>query len=245
MSSIPSTLKGALLTSFVLHVGLVVGARTQRAETMVRVAPARQAVALETQIETEQQPAAAGGPAPDNVGAVEGATPPEHQGVAPARAVRIDPVPAIPVADQSVEAADEAVAAVSALPASTVPLPGGPVRFALPALQANRTQEPSRVPAKPMTYDTQQVNTPARLRATRVAVYPPAARAAEIEANVPLEIVVDETGRVQDARTLDHVGYGLDESALSAIVGYHFSPAIKDGVAVRVRMRWVVQFRLR
>jgi len=40
-------------------------------------------------------------------------------------------------------------------------------------------------------------------------------------------------------------GYGLDEAALTAIRAYRFSPAVRAGRAVPVRMRWVVQFRLR
>jgi protein TonB len=95
------------------------------------------------------------------------------------------------------------------------------------------------------TYEEAGVNVPARVLASVPPSYPEAARAAEIEADVPLEIVVDALGEVIESRTLAHVGYGLDESAARAVRSYRFSPAIRNGRAVRVRMRWSVLFRLR
>jgi TonB family protein len=90
-----------------------------------------------------------------------------------------------------------------------------------------------------------RVAVPAKLVAAFQPAYPPAARAAEVEAEVPLEIVVDASGRVIDANVRTRAGYGFDEAALSAIRHYRFSPAERDGHRVRVRMRWTVQFRLR
>jgi TonB family protein len=90
-----------------------------------------------------------------------------------------------------------------------------------------------------------KVSVPARLIANAAVAYPPAARQAEIEADVPVEIVVDEHGHVVDSRSIKSSGYGLDDAAARSIRAYHFSAALKDGRPVRVRMRWVVQFRLR
>lgn len=89
-----------------------------------------------------------------------------------------------------------------------------------------------------------EVNVPARLLSSGPLVYPPAARQAEIEIDFPLEIVVGVDGLVMSARAIGHAGYGLDEAALRAIRAYRFSPALRAGHAVRVRMRWTVQFRL-
>ena len=89
------------------------------------------------------------------------------------------------------------------------------------------------------------VNVPARLLSSSPLVYPPVARQAEIESDFPIEIVVDADGRVAAARAVSRVGYGLDEAALRAIREYRFSPALRAGRPVRVRMRWTVQFRLR
>jgi TonB family protein len=90
-----------------------------------------------------------------------------------------------------------------------------------------------------------EVDVPARLLAAGPLAYPPAARQAQIEIDFPLEIVVDATGRVVSARAVSRAGYGLDEAALLGIRGYRFSPAMRAGHAVAVRMRWTVQFRLR
>jgi protein TonB len=90
-----------------------------------------------------------------------------------------------------------------------------------------------------------EVDVPARLLAAAPLAYPPAARQSEIELDFPLEIVVDVSGRVVSARALTQAGFGLDEAALQGIRGYRFSPAVRSGRPVAVRMRWVVQFRLR
>jgi protein TonB len=95
------------------------------------------------------------------------------------------------------------------------------------------------------TYGEAGVNVPARLVAGVPPSYPEAARAAEMEADVPVEIVVSARGEVIESRLLTRVGYGLDESAVRAVRSYRFSPAMRDGRAVRVRMRWSVLFRLR
>ena len=76
-------------------------------------------------------------------------------------------------------------------------------------------------------------------------VYPQEARAEGVEADVALQIVVDATGRVSDARVVRRAGYGFDDAALTAMRAYRFSPAQKDGHPVRVRMSWSVSFRLR
>jgi protein TonB len=88
------------------------------------------------------------------------------------------------------------------------------------------------------------VDQPARLLSSVAVVYPEAARAAGMEADVPLELVVDGEGRVTSARPLAAQGLGLTEAALRAVRGYRFTPARRAGRAVPVRMRWIVTFRL-
>jgi len=95
------------------------------------------------------------------------------------------------------------------------------------------------------TVGEREVDVPARLLAAAPLAYPPAARQAEIETDFPLEIVVDGGGHVVSVRALARAGYGLDEAALQGIRGYRFSPAMRAARPVAVRMRWVVQFRLR
>ncbi len=88
-------------------------------------------------------------------------------------------------------------------------------------------------------------STPARLVAGGLAAYPAEARAALAEADVPVEIVVDTSGAVVEARVVKPAGFGFDASAVEGVRRYRFSPATLSGRAVRVRMRWSVQFRLR
>lgn len=88
------------------------------------------------------------------------------------------------------------------------------------------------------------VSIPARLISGVIPPYPAAAREHEIEADVPLEIVVDASGNVVSARPETMSGYGLDAAAVGAIKRCRFSPAQRLGQPVAVRMHWVVQFRL-
>lgn len=91
----------------------------------------------------------------------------------------------------------------------------------------------------------QHVTSRARLASGGAPAYPESARDEGIEADVPLEIVVSPRGTVETARVLRPAGHGLDAAALDAVRSYRFTPATKDGHAVRVRMQWLVQFRLR
>jgi TonB family protein len=94
------------------------------------------------------------------------------------------------------------------------------------------------------TYAESGVSRPARLRVGPPPDYPASARAEGVEADVPLEIVVNAQGAVIEAHALRHAGYGMDEAALTAVRAYTFTPAQREGRNVRVRMRWVVQFRI-
>jgi len=89
------------------------------------------------------------------------------------------------------------------------------------------------------------VHVAAKLVSSVVAVYPAAARSDDVEGDVGVEFVVDRQGRVLEARVARAAGHGFDDAALTAIRRYRFSPAQRDGHAVRVRMPWSVQFRLR
>ncbi len=89
------------------------------------------------------------------------------------------------------------------------------------------------------------VSSPARLASPVTPTYPPAARAQEVEADVVLTLVVTSAGTVADAKLVSEAGLGFDEAALGAIRRARFTPAVKDGRPVAVRMRWNVSFRLR
>ena len=63
-----------------------------------------------------------------------------------------------------------------------------------------------------------------------------------MEASVPLEIVVDDSGTVRAVSVLARVGYGLDEAATRAVLAYRFAPARRAGKPQAVRLRWLVRF---
>ena len=89
------------------------------------------------------------------------------------------------------------------------------------------------------------VQVPAKLVSSVVAAYPSGARSDDVEGDVGVEIVVDRDGRVVEARVARPAGHGFDDAALKAIRRYRFTAARRQGQAVRVRMPWSVQFRLR
>jgi TonB family protein len=95
-----------------------------------------------------------------------------------------------------------------------------------------------------VTYTESAVDVPARLLSSSPLSYPGAARAAEFEGEVVVELVVGSEGSVLSARALTAHGLGLETAALSAVRNYRFSAALRQGRPVHVRMRWTVTFRL-
>lgn len=153
------------------------------------------------------------------------------------------PAPAAQVVGATDETLPRFVLSVSASPT----IPAGPITIgtatnaapSAPGALAGGTGDGDAVLAE------SAVDMPARYLDNVDPEYPAAARAAEIEADLPFEIVVDERGAVTTARPLSRAGYGLDAAALRAVQRMRFSPAVRAGRAVRVRMRWPVVFRLR
>jgi len=166
------------------------------------------------------------------------------------------------------EAAAATPASEPAAPATTAPAPGDDQaprpRFALTVGTIGNVAAVPAAPAEargsgPSTasgasahgavgeaaVSEREVTVRARLVSSSPLVYPEAARRAEVEADLALEIIVDLDGQVLSARVVRPAGYGLDEEAVRAVRGYRFSPARRDGRPVRVRMPWTVQFRLR
>ncbi len=94
-------------------------------------------------------------------------------------------------------------------------------------------------------FEENVVDAPAKLLTGTPPNYTTAAESAGIEAEVPLQVVIDAAGSVQSARALARIGYGLDEAAITAVRGYRFAPARRANTPVAVRMRWVVRFQLR
>jgi periplasmic protein TonB len=77
------------------------------------------------------------------------------------------------------------------------------------------------------------------------AEYPEEARRLGIEGEVRLRLVVDEEGRVREARVVRDPGHGFGEVAARAARAYcHFRPARKDGAVVATEIPYTIKFEL-
>jgi protein TonB len=74
--------------------------------------------------------------------------------------------------------------------------------------------------------------------------YTDEARAAGIEGKVRVELTLDATGQVTDAKVLEGLGHGLDEAALTAMRGAQFSPATHCGKPIATTFVVAVRFAL-
>jgi len=113
------------------------------------------------------------------------------------------------------------------LPAS-VPVGQNPGPTALDVVEVERGPRAMRQPS------------PEDLR----SLYPEEARREGLEADVKLELLVDEEGRVAEVKVMRPAGNGFDEAAVRAARGLGFSPATRGGRPVAVRIPWTLKFRL-
>lgn len=112
---------------------------------------------------------------------------------------------------------------------AAVPLPP-------PALSGPRPAEPVRVRVGSVTISPRLV--------TRVEpVYPAQALAARVQGVVILELRIDTTGKVTDARVLRSVPL-LDQAALDAVRQWVYAPTCLNGVGIPVIMTVTVQFKI-
>jgi protein TonB len=243
---------GALGASVLVHAGLFAAVAGVRMPTLAEVRSGPQITLVEIVDDAPAEaPAPHATPLPEPIAEVP--KPARSRKLAPTRSAPA-PTVAAAVSSQSPAAAPANVPRTAAEPEPQQPkfsLPSSRELFAsVTARVASRPEAVARPegqaePAALRVLAEREVSTPARLVAAVEVAYPAEARAAEIEADVPVEIVVDKSGRVADARAVTHSGYGLDDAALRAVRNYRFSPALREGEQVAVRMRWRVSFRLR
>jgi protein TonB len=159
------------------------------------------------------------------------------------------PAAAAPAPAAAAPAAPALTAEGSALPRFTLPSGAGVASSGRVASALATGDEGAgagdRARAEDATVLASSVEVAARPVRVVEAAYPAFARADDVEGEVALEIVVDREGRVVEAGVTRRAGHGFDEAALAAIRAYRFSPAERQGRAVRVRMPWTVRFRLR
>jgi protein TonB len=150
------------------------------------------------------------------------------------------PAPAEPAAAASEDAPPTFhLAAVSVSASASAGAGSGPSAGAGAGAGTGPSADPNAI------YGASGVSVSAVAVSTVLPVYPPAARQAGLEGTVVVEILVDTSGVVFDARVARPAGHGFDESAVAAVRRFRFSPALLHGSPVRVRMFWPVEFRLR
>ncbi len=74
--------------------------------------------------------------------------------------------------------------------------------------------------------------------------YSKEARMARLVGTVLLQVTVGTNGKARDFKVLRSVGFGLDESAITAVSAWEFGPGLKDGQPVNVQATIEVNFRL-
>ncbi|MCH2449119.1 MAG: energy transducer TonB [Gracilimonas sp.] len=74
--------------------------------------------------------------------------------------------------------------------------------------------------------------------------YPEMARRAGIEGRVTVQFIVNEQGKVENARVVRGIGGGADEEALKAVQQAEFEPGMQRGRPVRVQYALSINFRL-
>ena len=83
---------------------------------------------------------------------------------------------------------------------------------------------------------------PAPYRRLRPAYTAEASRA-EAEATVDVEVDIDADGKVSRVEVVRWAGFGLDEGVVQTVRQMHFRPAMRDGVAIPMRVLLRYNFR--
>lgn len=107
---------------------------------------------------------------------------------------------------------------------------------------AAKVEEPEVAPSGPVV--AMEPTTPPEVLDRVLPSYPPMARKNGVQAMVVVRVLVDENGRVNEARVLR--GHPLlDDAVVEAVRAWRFRPAQRDGHAVAGRKLVKIPFRLR
>ena len=113
------------------------------------------------------------------------------------------------------------------------------------AREAAREEEAPRVREGDLVEPGPGVNVPQLVSAPKPG-YPALAKQLGVQGVVVLSVLVDENGRVQEARLVEPIKQkvGINESALAAARGAQYRPATKGGVRVKMWTRLRIPFKL-
>jgi protein TonB len=124
-------------------------------------------------------------------------------------------------------------------PAGTPGVPWGSPQGVLP----DGPPATAEAPAAKIYQVVGDVKAPVVLK--RVApTYPEMARRARLNGFVILECIIDQNGRIRDARVLRSSSLAFEQPALDAIQKWEFSPGSLDGKPVNVQFDLTVNFRV-
>lgn len=102
--------------------------------------------------------------------------------------------------------------------------------------------EPVQAMAAAETFRVEDLERPPEVLSAVPPVYPAALRRAGVEGRVVLLVVVDEQGRVEEARVERSSRPEFEAPALEAIRKWRFRPGMKDGQPVRTFLRQPIRF---
>jgi TonB family protein len=74
--------------------------------------------------------------------------------------------------------------------------------------------------------------------------YTAAAREAKVQGQVVLDVTVSSEGTMQDARVIRGFPFGMTRSAIQAVQGWKFKPAMREGMPVNTAVVIEVSFRM-
>lgn len=115
-----------------------------------------------------------------------------------------------------------------------------------PVVKPEQTPAPAPVPQvrEGDVVDVTQLDTvPHRVRDPRVT-YPPMAARQKIETSVLTSVLISESGEVLEVKVLrGDDRYGFTDSAVRALRGARYSPAVKDGKRVKTWLPQIIQFK--
>ena len=117
---------------------------------------------------------------------------------------------------------------------------------AAPRIASAQPAEPAPAPAPAEPAPAANANDlqPPSLEKRVEARYPEEANQKRLEANVGLELVVGEDGRVVEAKVTSPAGSGFDEAALEAARSFVFNPARQGGKPIRSSVQFTYEFHL-
>jgi TonB family protein len=217
----------------------LVDAEVARKEAELRKQKEAELKALEQKLAASQK--AAGGPAQAPPAAPVQAEPP-HVAAPPQSTPVAAPVPA-----SSPPPAREPAPEVQETPPPPAPEAPKPQKLQEKAAPV----AVPLVPAAPKVHAGDLVSAgpgvvPPELVSASKPEYPPLARRLQVQGVVVLYVLVDETGKVEDARLLEPIkqNVGINEAALSVARGARYRPATKDGVRVKMWTHLRIPFKL-